>query len=161
LQLKKGDLVRASQLAFEGNIVTPDTSAVIAFMPEANSPWRSGDANAPSLIGATTGTIGPQGTDATYVTGVNTSGTVRVNNLANLEAMLNIICNCTEILGILGGGILIVSAICSSGKVTVLGLKLTRMQAVATGVTIGIVGLATPGIVNWMVASARDANLFS
>ncbi|MFN8551202.1 MAG: hypothetical protein U0103_06920 [Candidatus Obscuribacterales bacterium] len=48
--------------------------------------------------------IGPQGTDATFVTGVNTAGTVRVNNLANLEALLNIIANGMEILGIAWGG---------------------------------------------------------
>jgi Ca-activated chloride channel family protein len=53
---------------------------------------------APMLQGATNGTIGPQGGgamygaagmtagDATTVVGVNTAGTVRVNNLANLEA---------------------------------------------------------------------------
>ncbi|MDR3613015.1 MAG: hypothetical protein P4L53_05565, partial [Candidatus Obscuribacterales bacterium] len=47
--------------------------------------------NAPTLQAATNGTVGPQGQDATYITGVNTAGTVRVNNLANLEALLNII----------------------------------------------------------------------
>ncbi len=41
------------------------------------------DSQAPTLQGATNGTIGPQGSDATYITGVNTAGTVRVNNLAN------------------------------------------------------------------------------
>src|SRR5690349_17492358 len=45
------------------------------------------DSMAPKLQGATHGTIGPQGADATYITGVNTAGTVRVNNLANLEAL--------------------------------------------------------------------------
>ena len=38
--------------------------------------------NAPTLQAATNGTVGPQGSDATYITGVNTAGTVRVNNLA-------------------------------------------------------------------------------
>ncbi|HEY9785493.1 MAG TPA: hypothetical protein V6D17_08845, partial [Candidatus Obscuribacterales bacterium] len=62
------------------------------------------DSNAPRLSGATNGTIGPQGADATFITGVNTAGTVRVNNLANLEALLNIIANGMEILGIAWGG---------------------------------------------------------
>jgi hypothetical protein len=44
-----------------------------------------GDA-APSLQGATNGTIGVQGSDATYVTGVNTAGTVRTDN--NLDAVM-------------------------------------------------------------------------
>ncbi len=42
--------------------------------------------SAPTLQGASLGTIAPQGTQATFVTGVNTAGTVQVNNLANLEA---------------------------------------------------------------------------
>ena len=58
----------------------------------------------PILQGATNGTIGPQGGDATAIMGVNTAGTVRVNNLANLEALLNIIANGMEILGIAWGG---------------------------------------------------------
>src|SRR5262249_4564287 len=62
------------------------------------------DSQAPTLQAATNGTIGPQGSDATYITGVNTAGTVRVNNLANLEALLNIIANGMEILGIAWGG---------------------------------------------------------
>ena len=62
------------------------------------------DGQAPMLQGATNGTIGPQGGDATAVMGVNTAGTVRVNNLANLEALLNIIANGMEILGIAWGG---------------------------------------------------------
>ena len=40
----------------------------------------------------------------TYVKGVNTAGTVRVNNLANLEALLNIMANGIEVLGICWGG---------------------------------------------------------
>ncbi|HEY9732021.1 MAG TPA: vWA domain-containing protein [Drouetiella sp.] len=41
---------------------------------------------APSLQGATNGTIGVQGSDATYITGVNTAGTVRENN--NLDNVM-------------------------------------------------------------------------
>ncbi|MBX9687924.1 MAG: hypothetical protein K2X27_14555, partial [Candidatus Obscuribacterales bacterium] len=65
---------------------------------------QGGSAAAPMLQGATNGTIGPQGSDATVIQGVNTAGTVRVNNLANLEALLNIIANGMEILGIAWGG---------------------------------------------------------
>ncbi len=41
----------------------------------------------PVLAGATNGTIAPQGADATVVMGVNTAGTVRAQNLANLERL--------------------------------------------------------------------------
>ena len=113
-------------------------------------------ASAPWLSGATNGTIGPQGKDATYITGVNTAGTVRVNNLANLEALLNIIANGLEILGIAWGGPTMILGFMHMAAGTQDSLK--RVLFGATGVT---GGLATPGCINWLVASARDANLFS
>lgn len=44
------------------------------------------DSMAPILQGATNGTIGPGGADATYVMGVNTAGTVRADN--NLDSIM-------------------------------------------------------------------------
>ncbi len=117
---------------------------------------QGGLATAPSLSGATNGTIGPQGQDATYVTGVNTAGTVRVNNLANLEALLNIIANGLEILGIAWGGPTMIFGFMHMAAGTHDAMK--RVLFGAAGVT---GGLATPGCINWLVASARDANLFS
>ena len=111
---------------------------------------------APALQGATNGTIGPQGQDATYVTGVNTAGTVRVNNLANLEALLNIIANGMEILGIAWGGPTMIMGFMHMAAGTQDAMK--RVLFGEAGVT---GGLATPGCINWLVASARDANLFS
>jgi hypothetical protein len=113
-------------------------------------------ANAPMLQGTSNGTIGPQGQDATYVTGVNTAGTVRVNNLANLEALLNIIANGLEILGIAWGGPTMIMGFMHMAAGTQDAMK--RVLYGAAGVT---GGLATPGCINWLVASARDANLFS
>jgi hypothetical protein len=112
--------------------------------------------NAPMLQGATNGTIGPQMQDATYVTGVNTAGTVRVNNLANLEALLNIIANGMEILAIAWGGPTMIMGFMHMAAGTQDSMK--RVLFGAAGVT---GGLATPGCINWLVASARDANLFS
>lgn len=114
------------------------------------------DANSPTLQGATNGTIGPQGSDATYITGVNTAGTVRVNNLANLEALLNIIANGMEILGIAWGGPTMIMGFMHMAAGTQQAMK--KVLFGAAGVT---GGLATPGCINWLVASARDANLFS
>ncbi len=62
---------------------------------------------APCLQGATMGTIGPQGDDATYVTGVSTAGTVRVNMLAMLEALLNVVANGAQIITVLWGAVLL------------------------------------------------------
>ncbi len=114
------------------------------------------EATAPKLQGATNGTIGPQGSDATYITGVNTAGTVRVNNLANLEALLNIIANGMEILGIAWGGPTMIMGFMHMAAGTQDSMK--KVLFGAAGVT---GGLATPGCINWLVASARDANLFS
>lgn len=111
---------------------------------------------APKLQGATNGTIGPQMDDATFVTGVNTAGTVRVNNLANLEALLNIIANGMEILAIAWGGPTMIMGFMHMAAGTQDSMK--RVLFGAAGVT---GGLATPGCINWLVASARDANLFS
>lgn len=114
------------------------------------------DSNAPTLQGATLGTIGPQGGDATYITGINTAGTVRVNNLANLEALLNIIANGMEILGIAWGGPTMIMGFMHMAAGTQDAMK--KVLFGCAGVT---GGLATPGCINWLVASARDANLFS
>lgn len=118
--------------------------------------FQEQDSNAPTLQGATNGTIGPQGADATFITGVNTAGTVRVNNLANLEALLNIIANGLEILGIAWGGPTMIMGFMHMAAGTQDAMK--RVLFGAAGVT---GGLATPGCINWLVASARDANLFS
>jgi hypothetical protein len=111
---------------------------------------------APTLQGATNGTIGPQAGDETVVQGINTAGTVRVNNLANLEALLNILANGMEILGIAWGGPTMIMGFMHMAAGTHDSMK--RVLFGAAGVT---GGLATPGAINWLVASARDANLFT
>ena len=116
----------------------------------------SGTQQAPELQGATHGTIGPLGEDATVIMGVNTAGTVRVNNLANLEALLNIIANGMEILGIAWGGPTMIMGFMHMAAGSQDAMK--RVLWGCGGVT---GGLATPGCINWLVASARDANLFS
>lgn len=117
---------------------------------------------APVLQGATNGSIGPQGSDATVIMGVNTAGTVRVNNLANLEALLNIIANLGEILCLLGGIAMAIQGFASK-SVLKLGedIELGPGGKVVLGILIATIGISIPGIINWFVASARDANLFS
>lgn len=111
---------------------------------------------APMLQGASNGTIAPTGDDASVIIGLNTAGTVRVNNLANLEALLNVLANGMEIIGVAWGG-----------PTTVIGFMRMAagahdaMKRVILGMAGVTGGLATPGIINWLVASSRDANLFS
>jgi len=112
--------------------------------------YRAGQAVAPMLQGATFGTVGPQGADATYVSGLNTAGTVRVNNLANLEAALNILANGIEILGLLFGSAFCVRAVSSK-----------KAKFAYLGASMMLAGLMTPGLINWLCASARDSNLFN
>ncbi len=142
--------------AFSSGGATGNTNNGSSLNTMSQTQLAGGQGTAPQLSGATNGTLGPQGSDATYVTGVNTAGTVRVNNLANLEALLNIIANGLEILGIAWGGPTMIMGFMHMAAGTQDAMK--RVLFGAAGVT---GGLATPGCINWLVASARDANLFS
>lgn len=102
------------------------------------------------LQGATNGTLAPQ-YDGTLVQGINTAGTVRVNNLANVEQALNFIVNLAELVGIL------------TGLATIIGSMLRgfNRKKFAFGAAMILIGLAAPGVLNWFVASARDSCLFN
>ncbi|HEY9731940.1 MAG TPA: hypothetical protein V6C89_08510 [Drouetiella sp.] len=146
----------AARIAVAYGVLTPVSSIVIEQAEESAQADENAQSDAPSLQGATNGTIGPQGTDATFITGVNTAGTVRVNNLANLEALLNIIANGMEILGVVWGGATMIMGFMRLGSGA--DGAMTRIFLGSIGVA---GGLCTPGVINWLVASARDANLFS
>lgn len=109
----------------------------------------------PSLQGATNGTIGPQGSDATLITGVNTAGTVRVNHVANLESALNLLVLCLQGLGIaygavnLFGGFFLPNTRSSATKKLLLGSALL------------LIGLSIPGVFSYLFTASADANLFS
>lgn len=117
---------------------------------------QDGASSAPLLQGSENGTIAPQGANATVIPGINTSGTVRVQNLANLEALTNIIANGMIILGIAWGGPTIIMGFMSMSAGQQDALK--RIIWGLCGVT---GGMATPGVINWLVASGRDAGLFN
>src|ERR1700733_10306173 len=137
--------------------LTMAAAFVLAVAAPMAAPVHAQDAfQVTGQTGATNGHIGPQGSDATVIQGVNTAGTVRVNNLANMEALLNIIANGMEILGIAWGGPTMIMGFMRMAAGTQDAMK--RILWGAAGVT---GGLATPGCINWLVASARDANLFS
>jgi len=86
---------------------------------------------------------------------VNTAGTVRMNCLANLEALLNIAANGIEITGILISAVMLIRAMIRDCNGT------TRLKALVVAMLPLVIGLSTPGVMNWLVAAARDANLFS
>lgn len=61
-------------------------------------PNLQGATNGPvALQGATNGTIAPQGATAVVVQGVNTAGTVRINQYANLQALLSMLASFTDL----------------------------------------------------------------
>jgi hypothetical protein len=168
---------RSNQQQSDGNALGMFANAIPGSVPSESSGASSGTVGTISAqgmseaqlatmtpSGASNGTIGPQGYDATYVTGVNTAGTVRVNNLANLEALLNIVANLWEVGLMIGGAIIFLNAfVTESLSMEVLGqeIELSRSQRIAIAIGVFLLGLAFPGLVNWFVASARDANLFS
>lgn len=110
----------------------------------------------------------------TVIQGVNTAGTVRVNNLAMLEALLNIYVNGIEILLIAFGALLFMTAlhrrrramrsleasagaglICSSRT----GLSFIGLQAFL-GIALLTLGVNIPGAINRVWEGLRYANLF-
>jgi hypothetical protein len=91
---------------------------------------------------------------------------VRVNNLANMEGLLNIFANLTEVVGVLAGVASFCFALVGSPEAANNAEQkkpsyFKRGQLIAFGVFSILLGLMTPGILNWFVASARNANLFS
>lgn len=94
--------------------------------------------------------------DSSVIQGVNTAGTVRVCNLANMEALLNIIANGAEIIGISVGCFFIIKLIVKPAERR---LHLLKNAGLASAFITA--GLAFPPAVNWFVATARDLNLFS
>ncbi len=126
---------------------------------ESSADGYSNSSQQAILQGATNGTVGG---DATVIMGVNTAGTVRVNNLANLEALLNIIANLGELGAIIAGVGLIAHGVMNK-VVLKLGedIELGPGGRMVLGGILITMGLMLPGIINWFVASARDANLFS
>lgn len=85
--------------------------------------------------------------------------TERVSNLANLEALLNIMCNLGEIVGFIVGVPMIVAGTAGA----IIGGKQRWIGFIIIGVglfcTIG--ALSLPAIINWLVSCARDAGAFN
>ncbi len=145
----------AARIAVEYQIVSPVSCVAVLSTASTESA---------ELQGATNGTIGPEGGDATVIMGVNTAGTVRVNNLANLEALLSIVSNLVELACVLAGVAALLHGLCYRAVVhRFLGVnaELTPGTRIGIGVALIAAGLMLPSMVNWFVTSARDANLFS
>ncbi len=167
--LTKKQVNKAIELSTAYHLVNKTTGAVVLErtgdyvrygLHDPNA--EPGDEVAVNNAATNGGTIGE---DQTVITGINTAGTVRVNNLANLEALLNLLANGMELLGLGYGLVQIVCAVLKRPlKGNCLGLFHYEYGPVSRfligfGCILG--GLATPGMISWLIASARDANLFS
>ncbi len=112
--------------------------------------------NSPNAMAQSAKTVSPADSDATVIQGINTAGTVKVNNLACLEGQINMWANGLEILGIWLGLYLIIRALTKP--------KSTKRQQIFAYVKASvpiILGLINPSVLNWLTAAARDAQLFS
>lgn len=118
------------------------------------------DGIAPVLQGATNGVIAPE--TVTVISGVNTAGTIRVNNLANFESLCNFIANLLEYTFIFSGVASIIRGVFQKEASTKVGsIQLTSNSLICLGLVAIFIGLLVPGTVNFLIASARDAALFN
>jgi len=157
--------------------VPPIDSAATATLSPAAPPIDSAATGTTTTTDSASVTENEVSTDATqtptstvYITGLNSGGTVRVNNLANLEALLNIFANVFELSCLVAGLALFIQA-CFHGNSSqepqtgddkpAKKVRLGRVQKFFWAAACITSGLVLPGCVNWLVASARDANLFS
>jgi Vault protein inter-alpha-trypsin domain len=106
-----------------------------------------------SLQGITNGTIGPQGRDQTMVTGVNTAGTVRVNEY-DQETKLFLFAQALKILGILFGSIYLFRGLILKNK------KSQTVKQLIIGSALLMAGVISPTVVNMLVGVCRDSNWF-
>lgn len=140
---------------------TPNLTAFAQTPPGEEPTSSSGDSYSDTSSDSDDSSTSDSGTDnqssssdGVVIKSVDTPGTVRVNNLANLEALLNIFANSLEIWGITGSGSFFFGSIVAFVRKhwIVGGLLLFFTPFMLVG------GLATPGVINWIIESARDSS---
>ncbi len=109
----------------------------------------------PALATNSATVIGPADS-ATVVTGINTAGTVRVNSLGCLVALVNIFTNGYEIVGLITAASIFITV----ARIWVTEKQLSKRRLV-TGALFAISALSSQSTVDYLLAAARDANLFS
>ncbi|CAM6002446.1 unnamed protein product [Sphagnum balticum] len=98
-------------------------------------------------------TLVNQAADASVIQGVNPAEYVKTCNLANPEALLNIIANASEVTGIVWGFFLLLKLL-----KPMTAAERRKKFAIALLPIAG--GLAMPSIINLAISVGRDANLF-
>ena len=116
----------------------------------------AGAASAPTLVNAAPSAMVEEKPTSTSVPGINTSGTVRVQGLENAEGLFNVMANGLIVLGIAWAGPSLMTAWFRVGASEQGAFKHV------IHVLLGMLGLiAMPAIINWLVASGRDAGIFT
>jgi hypothetical protein len=105
------------------------------------------------LQGATSGTIGPQGSDATVITGVNTAGTVRVDNDAPLETALKLLFSALQGGGIISGAIFLFQGFFMQNT------RLGASKKLVIGSFLLLLGIAASNL--YPMLFVRDVDMFS
>ncbi|GEM_PF-958916 len=133
--------------------VKSDASSGDKFVPANIADYKS--QNWPVMQGATNGTIGPQGSNAIVLSGVNTSGTVRLNQFANLEALANIM-------------VAVVCFFAGAGAILQVLWALLKSEAgertaarIYTATVLALIAISLPGIINQCFCLAKAWGLFS
>jgi len=153
-------MTRRAQATAEFTDLAVDKSDSYAQTMDAQSaPIAVHAAAAPILQGATNGTIGPQGIDATMVTGVNTAGTTPVNNLTKIEAILNLASNLVEAILLIFGIVLVYTSLVA--KVAKRDKTVKCLMKALFGASVLTLGLNLPWMINGIVAFIRDMNILS
>jgi hypothetical protein len=158
-----GAVVLEQEYDYSNNGLNRDMNRTIGNPPTPQQSFdafgNASGAEAPMLQGATNGTIGPQGSDATVIMGVNTSGTVYVRNLAILEVSLHYLSILWQFVGVALAVFLSREAVHRNGAKLI--VQMNRVQALVIALIVGVTGVFAPTWMNMLIAAARDANIFS
>jgi hypothetical protein len=139
----------------------PQTGASASFLIGATNGTAVAGATgggASMLQGATNGMIGPQGVDRTYIQGVNTAGTVRVNNLANLEAVCYILALVSSF------GVIVLSLVAFGFALVpsfVPGLARKGRRLFAIAITTLLLGTCASTLIQVLIPCMRYANFLN
>lgn len=108
---------------------------------------------APALQGATNGTIAPQGGDAANIVGLNTAGSQRLRNSANIESTTGAIAGSFQLIAVILGLWLIACGFVHKANPASIRSKLLCGSMLLTA------GIALPKAAMWFVGLAMSANL--
>lgn len=140
---------KPSSSSLSGNGPPARTGSVASRVSSGTASTKASEAN---IVSDSFDGTSAQGGDARVIQGVNTVGTIRVNNQWILEATLIFVANAMEIGGIVWG----VFCLFQAGMLYASRPRAPYFRRLILGLAVLTIGLATPGAINWIVPSERD-----